>query len=275
MPAAKGGAAPAAAGKKTWLYLVCVLRKRDECIVASFAASKDVSSEDVTDIVGEKSGKLVVGKRYSEAADEGIMVHFVCDEKDRIYAIMTKSNYPQRLAYAVLEELKSSFGGEFGARVKASKPNGLSADAKPLLKSLVDKYGDPASSGDALTKVQAKLDQAKDTMKENIEVAIRNTELIEDIEEQSEALEKSSAQFSKNAEALRKKMWWKKVKTYLLIGGLILSVLLIIIVPIAVQASAGAAAVNAAEGSNSPPAPSPPPPPPTAVPTMAPTKKKR
>lgn len=271
------------AAKKTTtsLYMICILRKSDECLVASFSTSKGLNTDDVTEIVAEKLNKMTAGKRYSEPGDDGINVHFTLDTKGRIFALMTRSNYPQRVAFQILEELKEAFGAEFGSLVKTAKPNSLSKDSKTLLKSFIDKYADPTQSGDTLSKVQSKLDRATDTMKENIQIAIKNTEMIEDIEDKSEALEKSAAQFSKNAVALRNKMWWKKVKTYLLIGGLITAVLLIIIVPVAVQASAAAAAAKAGtsglSGSSGPAAdqsaPAPTPLPTLPVPTAKPTKK--
>jgi len=272
------GQGPGAKPKtKTALYMICVLRHSDEVLVASFSTSKDLDTEDVVEIVSEKVGKMTVGKRYSEPGDEGITVHFTLDGKGRIFAIMTKSDYPQRVAFSVLEELKEQFGGEFGSMVKGAKANSISKDAKHMFKQLVDKWADPAQTGDALTKVQAKLDQATDTMKENIQIAIKNTEMLENIEEQSEALEQKSKEFSKNANALRQKMWWKKMKAYAMIAGIISVILIIIIVPVVVSSQAtNAAGKNAAQALSGPPpgpAPAPGPALPTQMPTFKPTKK--
>jgi hypothetical protein len=147
-----------------------------------------------------------------------------------------------------------------------------------MFKQLVDKWADPAQTGDALTKVQAKLDQATDTMKENIQIAIKNTEMLENIEEQSEALEQKSKEFSKNANALRQKMWWKKMKAYAMIAGIISVILIIIIVPVVVSSQAtNTAGKNAAQALSGPPGPAPGPAPgpvqPTPMPTFKPTKK--
>jgi len=272
--AGKGKGAGAAPPKtKTQLFMVCVIRQSDEMLLASFKTSKDLDTADVEEIVSERADamKKNPGKRFSEPSDEGITVHFAADSKGRVFAIMTKHTYPQRLAFTVLEELKVSFGAEFGKMVKGvTAVNGLSKECKELLKGFVDKYADPTQCGDALAAVQSKLDQATDTMKENIVIAIKNTEMLEDIEEQSEALEQKSKEFSKNAHALRQKYWWKKVKMYLMIGGIIAVLLIIIIVPIVVSQQAVSAA---SQGPNAASALAPPPPPPPPLPTAKPTKK--
>jgi len=239
--------------KTTALYMICVIRHSDEVCVASFKTKKDLDQGDVVDIVGEKAAKMAVGKRYSEPGDtDGQMVHFTLDAKGRVYAILTKSTYPQRLAFAALEEIQEQFRAEFGSSVKAAQPNSLSAEARPLLKSLLDKYADPAQSGDAIAKVQKKLDVATETMQDNIQLALKNTQKLEDIEEQSEALKEKSDQFRKNARALKDKYWWKNLKTKLIIGFIIVVLLIIIIVPIAVTAapaaSASSSSKNAATG---------------------------
>ena len=277
MPAAAQGKAgpggPGSGGKrKTGLYMICVVRHSDEALLASFKTAKDLDPGDVLEIISDKGAKLVEGKRFSEPADEGQTVHFTLDRKGRVFAIMTKSSYPQRVAFSVLEEVKERWGAEFGSMVKAAKTNSLTADSKPLLKSFVDKYADPAEAGDALARVQSKLDQATDTMRENIHIALKNTEQLENIEEQSEALEKKSAEFQRNATALKNKMWWKACKTKLIIAAIIVVILIIIIVPVVVTAQAGSSAKNAAQALQGPPAPAPAPGPVSLLPTPAPSK---
>lgn len=264
--------------KKTQVFVVCVIRREDEVVVASFSvSSQQYTSEDVVDLVSEKSARMEVGKKYTDMVDEALSVHFQLDAKGRVFAIMTTTRYSPRVAFAALAELSKSFAEQFGPSVKGATAGSLSKASKPLLKGVIDRWGDPEKGADALTKVQAKLDQATDTMRENIEVAVKNTKMIEDIEDQSESVLQKSKEFQSNASKLKNKMWWKKVKTYLLIGGLIISVLLIIIVPVAVQASAASSAASAAGGGAGPaPAPAPAPQPASsAAPTLKPAPTAR
>ena len=271
-----GGGGGAKQPKKTQVFVVCVIRRVDEVVVASFSATSQYTTEDVVELVSEKSARMEVGKKYSDMVDEALSVHFQLDPKGRVFAIMTTTRYSPRVAFAALGELAAAFAEQFGPSVKGATAGSLSKDCKPLLKGVIDKWGDPGDGADALTKVQAKLDLATDTMRDNIEVAVKNTKLIEDIEDQSESVLQKSKEFKSNAAQLKNKMWWKKVKTYLLIGGLIVSVLLIIIVPVAVQASAASSAASAAgAGAGAGPAPAPAPQPSSASPTIKPAPTPR
>jgi uncharacterized membrane protein YccF (DUF307 family) len=66
---------------------------------------------------------------------------------------------------------------------------------------------------------------------------LMNEEKLKKIEESSEQLNQQSLQFKASTKELQNKMWWKKVKMWLLLGFLITAVLLIIIVPVAVSNS--------------------------------------
>lgn len=98
------------------------------------------------------------------------------------------------------------------------------------------RYENPANV-DKLVAVNEKIDVVKSVMKDNINDLLQNTEKLEEIEKKSEMLNTQAAEFSKGSKELTTKMWWKKWKMRLLIGGLIISVLILIIVPTAVANS--------------------------------------
>jgi ribosomal protein L14E/L6E/L27E len=98
------------------------------------------------------------------------------------------------------------------------------------------RYENPANV-DKLVAVSEKVEVVKTVMKDNINELLQNTEKLEDIEKKSELLNKQASDFSKGTKDLATKMFWKKWKMRLLIGGLITAVLILIIVPTAVSAS--------------------------------------
>ena len=194
MPAAGGNAPP----KKTQLFVVCCIRKSDGVLVASVAVSKDYSTADVVEVVMDKvqGGKMKVGGKFSDLIDENLGVHFQLSAAGCIYAVMTSVRYSPRVAFAALAELQERLADQFGTTaVKGAAPGALSKDAKAVLKGIVDKFGDPEAGADALAKVQSKLDRATETMRDNIDIAVKNTKMLENIEEQSEALEAKSKEF--------------------------------------------------------------------------------
>jgi hypothetical protein len=98
------------------------------------------------------------------------------------------------------------------------------------------RYDNPANV-DKVAQVQDKIEVVKTTMKENIQQLLINEEKMQRIETATEHLNEQSSAFKSGAKDLAAKMWWKKLKMRLLIGGLILTVLTIIIVPFAVSSS--------------------------------------
>lgn len=85
--------------------------------------------------------------------------------------------------------------------------------------------------------MQEKIDVVKTTMKENIQQLLVNTEKLEQIENAALHLNNQSEDFKRGTKELSNKMFWKKWKMRLLIGGLVIAVLIIIIVPIAVSSN--------------------------------------
>ena len=73
-------------------------------------------------------------------------------------------------------------------------------------------------------------------MKENIQQLLENTEKMEKIEEATEHLNDQAAAFQASSKDLATKMFWKKWKMRLLIGGIICIILVVIIVPIVISA---------------------------------------
>lgn len=71
-------------------------------------------------------------------------------------------------------------------------------------------------------------------MKENIQQILINEEKIKDIEVASHHLNEQAVAFKQSSKSLSDKMFWKKWKMRLLIGGLVVALLIIIIVPLAV-----------------------------------------
>lgn len=73
-------------------------------------------------------------------------------------------------------------------------------------------------------------------MKLNIKQAIDTNEKLEVIEDKAIKLNEQSQAFQTGSKSLKDKMFWKKWKMRLIIGGIIVVLLIVIIVPIATSA---------------------------------------
>ena len=80
-----------------------------------------------------------------------------------------------------------------------------------------------------VAEVKYKVNQVRDIMHDNINLALENTTKLETIELKSEELQQSAGIFKKNASDLRKKMWWKNFKMKAALFLIVASILSIII----------------------------------------------
>ena len=87
-----------------------------------------------------------------------------------------------------------------------------------------------------VAEVKYKVNQVRDIMHDNINLALENTTKLETIELKSEELQQSAGIFKKNASDLRKKMWWKNFKMKAALF-LIIAAILSIIIAVAVYVS--------------------------------------
>ena len=87
-----------------------------------------------------------------------------------------------------------------------------------------------------VAEVKYKVNQVRDIMHDNINLALENTTKLETIELKSEELQQSAGIFKKNASDLRKKMWWKNFKMKAALF-LIVAAILSIIIAVAVYVS--------------------------------------
>lgn len=109
-----------------------------------------------------------------------------------------------------------------------------------IFKQIAVKY-DNISEVDKLSAVQKKVDAVRLVMQENVEIALQNCVQLEAIEAKAEELQQGAAIFQRDADHLRKKMWWKNM-TYKLVFATIVLVVLAIIIGVIVaesQASSG------------------------------------
>ena len=214
------------------LYLVAILRSSDKTVLSTLTKSREVTVEGVRETIA--TANIVSGKRYTSQGP-AFAIHYIQDAQGRVYSIVTSPNYPSRVVFSALDELSNRFSKEFGPRCISATENSLSKISRSLLEEIASKYADP-SSVDKLVSVQEKLDVVKTNMRENIAQILQNTESIERIEAAAIHLNEQAIQFHDGSKSLATKMFWKKWKMRLLIGGLVIAILIIIIVPIAVSA---------------------------------------
>jgi hypothetical protein len=95
-----------------------------------------------------------------------------------------------------------------------AKERQLDKAAQNLLQVSCTKY-DNLAEVDKLAAVQKKVESVKLVMQENVDMALQNCVKLETIEKAAEELQQQAGVFKRNANELKKKMWWKNMKVSL------------------------------------------------------------
>ncbi|KAJ3404020.1 hypothetical protein HDU80_003409 [Chytriomyces hyalinus] len=85
------------------------------------------------------------------------------------------------------------------------------------------------ASNSKVNAVQKQVDEVVNVMTDNIAKVVQRGENLEHLQNKTEDLQQSAMQFKKGASAVRKEMWWKDMKTKMILGGVLGVVVLVII----------------------------------------------
>lgn len=152
-------------------------------------------------------------RNYAVFENDNKVFH-VLIKSGKIYVLVTVCSYPKRVGLKCLEDMDIQFA--------VGKSRTID------LKKICTQYN-RLENVDSISNVNAKVEQVKSVMHENINKALENTVKLESIELQSQELMQSAGIFSENAKELKKRMWWKNMKMKLMFGTIILVILGIIV----------------------------------------------
>lgn len=223
------------------IKFISIARKSDKVILASRIHSVDKSYDyiaNVNKVLGSPGWASVTTDKLS--LDDGPnMFYVLIDTNGRVYIAITSKGYPSRYIYGspdgstrgVLNELKRATLERFGDFSLTCPAGGLESKARTLLQSLCTEFND-LKSIDKIANVQSKVDAVTGQMQKNIELALKNTDRIEDIDEKAVVLADSALKFKQGGAALKRKMRCRKWKMYAIFAVLIIVVLCVIIIPL-------------------------------------------
>lgn len=195
-------------------------------IMTSHSYNTETDLNAVKQVLEQPNMSLNPGKHYSFSVNN-TQWHIIADDSALIYIMISKFNYPQRVAHAALEELQRSFMAKAGDKASTAKDKALDKTCGSILLRICEKY-DNLAEVDKLASVSRKVDTVKLVMQENVDLALKNCVKLESIERAADDLQQQAGVFKRSAHDLKKKMWWKNIKMYLIIGFIVLAIVGII-----------------------------------------------
>merc|ERR1711998_255131 len=135
-----------------------------------------------------------------------------------IFMVMMKQSpdMKKRTPFAFLEDVKKQFHKQYGANLTTVTPNDVYEAFAPVLAekmSFYTKEGSDAQVG----QVKEQIEEVKGIMVENVDKILERGEKLSLLVDKTEDLSTESYTFKKNAETVKRKMWWKNMKMTLLI----------------------------------------------------------
>jgi vesicle-associated membrane protein 7 len=190
------------------------------------------------------------------------MIHFVIYDRI-IYLVVTEAmEQASRIrALAFLEDIHERFTSTYNsAKIENAAAYEMNNEFSRVLAKQMEYFSkDP--SVDKITVVRSQIEKVKGIMMENIEALIERSEKIGLLVEKTNQMQTDSLNFKEKSVKVKRKMWWKNFKLWIVIV-----VLLIILAWLIASAICGFTFQKCASSESPHPSP-PPPPPPSPSPT--------
>lgn len=217
------------------IKFVAVARTVDRVMVASYVHQKgDHNLAQYNNAVQEVLSapdfvqKVTPGSRY-RLVGEVNSFNFTVDGNGRVYIVITVTDYPERLAFAMINELIPQFSKDLGSRADTCAENGLKGASKKIFSALADEYDDP-SNKDKISRVRDQVEDVKSIMHNNIQGMLHNLDDASKIDQDAQVLQEQAAKFQQQAKTIKRREQWKNWKLTLVIVAVVVLVLIVIIV---------------------------------------------
>jgi len=169
--------------------------------------------------IPKEDGKL------SYIYDKHIFHYMVSQELT--YLCMTDKEFQRLVAFQFLDEIKTRFLNTYGDRGKTAIAFAFNADFQRVLQQQMDRFN--STKDDKVQRVREEISQVKDVMIKNIDKVLERGEKIELLVDRTEDLDKHAFKFKKQSRNLKRSMWWKNVKLWIIIITFVLALIYIIL----------------------------------------------
>lgn len=133
-----------------------------------------------------------------------------------------------RIPFAFLQDIKQLFLTKYGHEIPLTAiAFAMNEEFSPMIRDRMDFYNSDEAdrSIDNIGAVKSQIDEVKDVMVQNIEKVLERGEKIELLVDKTDRLNQQAFRFESSSRSLRRAMYWKRMRCYIIIG--VVAVLLI------------------------------------------------
>eukprot|EP00699_Malawimonas_sp_californiana_P001598 EC715849.1.p1 GENE.EC715849.1~~EC715849.1.p1 ORF type:complete len:201 (+),score=33.17 EC715849.1:50-652(+) len=125
-------------------------------------------------------------------------VFHCCVDDGLIYICMTDQDFPRRIPFAFLDDIKSKFKAAYGDRGRQALAYELNEDFKKVLQKQMETFSNDPQV-DRISRVRAEIDDVKGIMLENIDKVLERGDKIEILVDKTATLVTQSWKFKEGA----------------------------------------------------------------------------
>ena len=209
--------------------LIYSLVSRESHVLAEFTSSGLTGNfSTITRVLLKKIPKE--DSKLSYICGEYVFHYIVYDQLT--YLCMTDMHFSRVLAFKFLQDIKQRFLNTYGTRAKTAIAFAFNAEFQRVLQAQMDRYNtenenDPSNK--KIKQVSEQINQVKDVMIKNIDKVLERDERIELLVDRTEELDQHAFRFKSSSSSLKKQLWWKNLKTTLVMASVCLLILYIIL----------------------------------------------
>ncbi|BGP42917.1 hypothetical protein JCM10450v2_007036 [Rhodotorula kratochvilovae] len=194
------------------MSLLTALVARDDTILAFHS----IKGEQYTSACQTILSKIPPNDSKLTYAADQILIHYV--KRDGVTAlVVAEDTAGRRVPFSFLAELHRKFVTAFTMGEIADAPAyGMNAFSAQISQLMVQYEENPPQ--DAIKQAQAELAATKDVMVQSIDAVLSRGERIEILVDRTDDLSSQARAFRKRATVLRRKMWYRNVKTLAAVG---------------------------------------------------------
>jgi len=198
-----------------------VIAKSAECVLCEYTES----SGNFPTITRTLLKKVQEDAKFSYKYNEDFYFHYI-NENGVTYLCMTDVDYPMRMGFAFLDDVKDRFLDTYGYII-ADAIQYQMEEFKETLRERMDFFNhDPTA--DKISMVRENAERVKDVMVENMQKILEKGERVELLVKKTDLMQTQATGLKRKAAEVRRSMYWRNVRMCALIILIILALAFIV-----------------------------------------------